>query len=256
MPWNPETYNKFKDIRYRPFFDLAALIEPHDGMNAIDIGCGTGEQTSLLAEKFSKSNFLGIDSSAEMLKKSASYETKRLHFRLATTEEITSQGEKWDLVFSNAALQWSDDHNKLFPKIIAMMNPSGQIAIQMPVQNENILNKILLELVSEEPFQSYLQGWKRESPVLSIDAYAQLFFDSGLTDINIMQKVYPIITEDHDTLYDFISGSALIPYIERLDGTSEKLFIATYKERIARHFPKLPAIYAFKRILLYGKKQL
>lgn len=254
MPWNPEIYNKFKNIRYQPFYDLIDFIKPMESMKAIDLGCGTGEQTAILADKFPNANFLGVDSSDEMLEQSKSLETANLHFKKATTEETIESGEKWDLIFSNAALQWSNDHEILFSELIGLLNPKGQFAVQMPVQPENKLNKILSELIDEEPFKSYLNGFKRDSPVLSIDDYAQLLFDGGLEDIQIMQKVYPIIANDHDTLYNFISGSALIPYIERLDGEERALFIKTYKERIAAEFPKLPAIYSFKRILLCGKK--
>lgn len=254
MPWNPEIYNKFKNIRYQPFYDLTDFIEPISGMKAIDLGCGTGEQTAILADKFVEANFLGVDSSAEMLEQSKSLETDNLHFRKATTEEMLKSGEKWDLIFSNAALQWSNDHATLFTELIKLVNPKGQFAVQMPVQPENKLNVILAELVDEEPFKSYLKGYKRDSPVLSIDEYAQILFDGGLEDLKIQQKVYPIIANDHETLYNFISGSALIPYIERLDGDEKALFINTYKKRIALHFPKLPAIYSFKRLLLYGKK--
>jgi trans-aconitate 2-methyltransferase len=73
--------------------------------------------------------------------------------------------------------------------------------------------------------------------------------------MEIIQKVYPIIAGDHQTLYDFISGSALIPYLDRLEGVEKQLFITAYRERIAKHFPRLPAMYAFKRLLLYGVKQ-
>ncbi|MFQ6600996.1 methyltransferase domain-containing protein [Flavobacterium sp. C3NV] len=254
MPWNPEIYNKFKNIRYQPFYDLADFIQPVSGMKAIDLGCGTGEQTAILADKFKEADFLGVDSSAEMLEQSKSLETDRLHFRKATTEETLASGEKWDLIFSNAALQWSNDHETLFTELIKLVNPKGQFAVQMPVQPENKLNVILAELVDEEPFQSYLNGYKRDSPVLSIDEYAQILFDGGLEELQIQQKVYPIIANDHETLYNFISGSDLIPYIERLEGEQKALFIKTYKEGIAEHFPKLPAIYSFKRLLLYGRK--
>lgn len=254
MPWNPEIYNKFKNIRYQPFYDLADFIEPVSGMKAIDLGCGTGEQTAILADKFKEANFLGVDSSAEMLEQSKSLETDNLHFRKATTEETLKSGEKWDLIFSNAALQWSNDHETLFTELIKRVNPKGQFAVQMPVQPENKLNVILAELVDEEPFKYYLKSYKRDSPVLSIDEYAQILFNGGLEDLKIMQKVYPIIANDHETLYNFISGSALIPYIERLEGDEKALFINTYKKRIALHFPKLPAIYSFKRLLLYGRK--
>jgi trans-aconitate 2-methyltransferase len=254
MPWNPEVYNTFKDIRYKPFYDLADLIKPVKNKKAIDLGCGTGEQTAILADKFKEVHFLGVDSSAEMLEKSKALETENLHFRRASTEEMIENAEKWDLIFSNAALQWSNNHEVLFPKLINLLNSKGQFAVQMPVQPENKLNKILIELVNEEPFKTYLKGFKRDSPVLSIDEYAQILFDSGLEDIQIMQKVYPIIANDHDTLYNFISGSALIPYMDKLEGVQKELFIKTYKERIAESFPKLPAIYSFKRLLLYGTK--
>ncbi|TDP03188.1 methyltransferase domain-containing protein [Flavobacterium sp. 245] len=254
MPWNPEVYNKFKDIRFKPFVDLMDLIEPIDSGNAIDLGCGTGEQSIFLAEKFKQLNFLGVDSSTEMLEKSKVFETENLHFQQSTIEGIADSDKKWDLVFSNAALQWSDNHEALFPKLIKSLNSSGQFAVQMPVQKENTLNKLLYDVANEEPFKSYLKGWKRDSPVLSMDQYAQIMFDGNLENIQIMTKVYPIIAQNHDALFDFISGSALIPYMELLQEDQQQLFAKKFKERIAVNFPKLPAIYAFKRIFLYGVK--
>jgi trans-aconitate 2-methyltransferase len=254
MPWNPEVYNKFKALRNKPFYDLMDFIQLPESSKAIDLGCGTGEQTAILAKKFDKTDFLGIDSSAEMLIKSKSLETNNLHFERMSVEDIVKSDQTWDLVFSNAALQWSDNHKILFPQLIDAINSGGQFAVQMPVQKENRLNKILYELADEDPFKSYFKGWRRDSPVLSIDEYAQIMFDGGLEEIQIMHKVYPIIAQDHETLYEFISGSALIPYIELLDEDQKDFFINTFKTRIAANFSKLPAIYAFKRILLYGKK--
>lgn len=255
MPWNPEVYNQFKKIRYQPFFDLVAMISADGLKNAVDIGCGTGEQTKILSEKFAEANFLGFDSSTEMLAKSNELESDNLHFQKYTVEEfIAGTNHQWDLVFSNAALQWSDDHERLFPQLIALVSDHGQFAVQMPVQNENLLNKILLALVQEKPFADYLKGWKRESPLLSIDRYAQIMFENGLQNIQVIQKVYPIIAGDHEELFDFISGSALIPYIERISRSEQELFIAEYKKRIQQAFGRFPAIYAFKRLHLYGNK--
>lgn len=255
MPWDPEIYNKFKDLRNKPFYDLMDFIKLPESSNAIDLGCGTGEQTSILAKKFSKTDFLGIDSSSEMLEKSKSFEANNLRFDQMSVENLAESDKKWDLVFSNAALQWSDHHEVLFPKLIDVINAGGQFAVQMPVQKDNLLNKILYQLAEEDPFKTYFKGWKRDSPILSMDQYAQIMFDGGLEEIQIMQKVYPIIANDHDALYNFISGSALIPYMELLQEDQKELFISTFKTRITEHFPKLPAIYAFKRILLYGKKK-
>lgn len=254
MPWNPDVYNQFKNIRYKPFFDLMDLIEDKNNMSAIDLGCGTGEQTSILAEKFSTSHFLGIDSSSEMLEQSKVFKKENLDFKISTTEAILEDDKTWDLMFSNAALQWSDHHQELFPNIISKLNKGGQLAVQMPYQPENKLNQILFDLAEEQPYKSQLKNWNRKSEVLSIDDYAQIFFENGLSDLDLSLRIYPIIAESHDQLFDFISGSALIPYLENMDEVKHADFIKEYKSQIADNFPKLPAIYAFKRLLLYGKK--
>lgn len=256
MPWDPEKYNQFKNIRYQPFFDLIELIKGDGLENCVDIGCGTGEQTKILSEKFDQANFVGIDSSPEMLAKSKELESSNLHFSVATVENFIAPGidKKWDLIFSNAALQWSDNHEGLFTRLISLISDKGQLAIQMPVQKENLLNQLLFDLVQEKPFVDYLQGWKRESPVLSIDEYAQLFFENGLNNIQIIQKVYPIIADTPDKLFDFIAGSALVPYMERMSAGEQQQFKTAYKLRIQRAYKRFPAIYAFKRLLLYGGK--
>lgn len=255
MPWNPDVYNQFKNIRFKPFYDLAELITEEKEMKAVDLGCGTGEQTAILTEKFPNALFTGIDSSPEMLEKSKTLENERLHFRLATTEEMLNADENWGLIFSNAALQWSDNHYDLFSKLISKLKSGGQLAVQMPYQPGNTLNKILFEMAEEEPFKTQLKNWNRPSAVLTIDEYAQILFDNGIGDLNLFQKVYPIIADDHETLFNFISGSALIPYLEKLDEEQQKNFTVEFKKRIEKNFPKLPAIYSFKRILMYGRKK-
>lgn len=254
MPWNPEVYNQFKSIRFQPFFDLMNLIEHKPKMQAVDLGCGTGEQTAILTERFEDARFLGIDSSEAMLSAKPAVNTERLAFQQSSTEAWLHEAQTWDLVFSNAALQWSEDHKDLFPQIIGKINPGGQLAIQMPYQPGNILNQLLAELAEEEPYKSQLKNWNRPSSVLTLDEYAVILFENGMKDIQLFQKVYPIIAEDSDTLFRFISGSALIPYLERLDESQGEIFQAAFKEKIAQAFPKFPAIYAFKRLLIYGKK--
>lgn len=254
MPWNPEIYNRFKNIRYQPFYDLSDLISSENLQNCVDVGCGTGEQTAILAHKFEQAQFLGIDSSTEMLEKSKEFDLPNLRFEQQTIEEFANLDSKWDLIFSNAALQWSDNHNELFPKLISKLNKNGQFAVQMPCQKNNVLNVILSDLARENPFADFLNNFHRDSPLLSIDDYAKIMFDEGLKDLNISMKIYPIYGNDETDFYSFISGSALIPYMERLTSKQQELFTTEFKARIKAFYKTFPAIYSFKRILLYGRK--
>lgn len=255
MPWNPSTYNQFKNIRYQPFFDLMGMLTGDNLKNVVDIGCGTGEQTSILSEKFQMAYFMGIDSSPEMLSESKKFSNDRVNFQQKSIEAFADDDSYWDLVFSNAALQWANRHEILFPKLIGKLNRDGQFAVQMPVQNENLLNQLILEMVQEEPYEGSLNGWKRESPILSIDEYTQILFDGGLSDLQIVQKVYPIIADSPAALVDFVSSTTLVPYMDRLSESERQLFLTEFKSRIHKVFKSFPAIYAFKRLLLYGRKK-
>jgi trans-aconitate 2-methyltransferase len=254
MPWNPEVYNNFKDIRYKPFYDLMDLIKSDQLTKAVDVECGTGEQTSILAKKFDHSTFIGIDSSKEMLVKSKEFLRNNLNFKLQTIEDFANSDSKWDLIFSNAALQWSPNHEELFPKLIQKLNQNGQFAVQMPCQKENILNIILSEIVKEEPFATALNGFYKDSPLLTIDDYAKIMFNEGLNQLNLSMRIYPIYAKDERELFQFISGSALIPYMERLDLDNQQKLEKEFKQRIKDYYKSFPAIYSFKRILLYGTK--
>ena len=253
MAWNPDQYNQFKTERFAPFYDLLQLIEVKSGLEVVDLGCGTGELTHKLAEVLPDAKVLGIDSSAEMLDKAKAYANDKLRFEQNTIEAQLDTAKKWDLVFSNAAIQWVDDHEKLIPKLISTIKAGGQLLVQLPSQTENLLNKMLNVLVAEEPYCTALNNWSRPSPVLSTESYAQLVFEQGGKDINIYEKIYPIVVADPDALYEFIAGTALLPYIERLEGEVKADFVAEFKKRIRDKFVKTPILYPFKRIIISAK---
>lgn len=253
MVWDPTIYNQFKTERAAPFYDLLELVRSTEKMKVIDLGCGTGELTKKIFEKIHASDLTGIDSSAEMLDNASVLENKTLHFFVRTIEEQLNRKEKWDLIFSNAAIQWVDDHEQLFPKMIAALNKEGQLAVQMPAQHHNITNILLNELAAEYPFKEHLKNFKRISPVLDIDRYAGIFFENGAKSITAFEKIYPLILPDTQALFTWVSGTALIPYVERLDRKLKDHFIQQYKIKLQQHFKVAPVFYPFKRILLHGQ---
>lgn len=250
MAWNPNTYNKFKLERFLPFFDLAALIEIMPGLEVIDLGCGTGELTRKLADMLPDSKVMGVDSSKEMLDDAREFENEHVRFEERSIEEQLQSGMQWDLVFSNAAIQWVEDHKSLFPEIISSIKSGGQLVIQLPAQNHNLTNQMLSELASDPLFKSHFNNWDRADTVLNIDDYAELLFENGGTNITVFEKIYPLVLNDSDALFDWVSGTALIPYLEKLDDQNKQNFINEYKARLKSRFPKSPVFFPFKRILM------
>lgn len=250
MPWDPKQYHKFQAERSAPFFDLLALVDVRPNLQVVDLGCGTGELTRQLADALPNSNVTGLDSSPSMLEKATAYADERLRFEQGDQSQL--QG-KWDLIFSNAALHWSEDHPQLIPYLYERLLPGGQIAVQIPSNHNHISHQIYRQTASEEPFQSILNGFQRYAPVLSIDEYARLFFECGADDIIVFEKVYPHILEDAEAVVEWISGTALVPYFERL-GEDKEQFVETLRVKMRAALPEKPVFYPFRRTLFSARK--
>jgi len=250
MPWDPALYNKFKKERFAPFLDLQKLIAVKPGLRVIDLGCGTGELSRKLADSLPGSELLGIDSSDEMLTESANFARPNITFRKQKIEDAIRQDETWDLVFSYSALQWVDYHRALIPKLIQMLNKGGQMVIQMPSNHEHFTHQTIRELAHTYPYNIALDGWARDTPVLSIEEYTTMLFDGGGQDITVYEKIYPHILEDANALADWTSGTALVPYLERLPREMHDAFINKYKEGLRRQYNMSPVFYPFNRILM------
>jgi len=252
MPWDPKQYHKFQAERSAPFFDLLTLVKVRPNLKVVDLGCGTGELTRQLADTLPNSNVTGLDSSAQMLEKAAAYAGTSLHFEQGNQAELTG---KWDLIFSNAALQWSENHIELIPYLYKRLTPCGQIAVQVPSNHNHISHQLYRETASEEPFKSVLNGFQRYAPVLSIDEYAHLFFECGAENIIVFEKVYAHILEDSDAVVEWISGTALVPYFERL-GDYKETFVAALRAKMRAALPATPVFYPFRRTLFSARKPI
>jgi trans-aconitate 2-methyltransferase len=250
MPWDPKQYHKFQAERSAPFYDLLSLVEIRPHLKVVDLGCGTGELTRQLADALPDSQVTGIDSSLSMLEKAQSVSRSNLHFEQGDQAQLAGE---WDLIFSNAALHWSENHAELISSLYRKLRPGGQIAVQIPSNHNHISHQVYRETASEEPFKTILNGFQRYAPVLSIDDYARLFFECGAEEIVVFDKVYPHILEDSDAVVEWISGTALVPYFERL-GEHKEEFVNAIRKRMRAALPETPVFYPFRRTLFSARK--
>ena len=142
-----------------------------------------------------------------------------------------------------------EGHATLIPRLLSRLRPGGQLAVQVPSNHGHPTHSLIVELAGEEPFRSALGGWRRISPVLPIDAYAELLFCHGAQALTVFEKVYPHLLPDAGALADWTSGTALVPYFERLSPELRDLFMARYRARLREIWPGSPVFYPFRRTL-------
>ncbi len=252
MPWDPDRYGRFQKERLEAFEDLRRLIRVRDERRVVDLGCGTGEITSQLAAELPRSDVLGIDSSQRMLARAAWLARPGLRFELGAIE---TAGGEWDLVFSNAALHWLEDHEALLPRLLRMVRPGGQLVCQIPSNHAHPAHVAIVELAGEEPFRAALGAWARRSPVLGIDRYAELLHAAGALELTVLEKIYPHVLPTAAEIAEWTGGSTLVPYFERLPVELHQHFLERYRARLAELFPGSPVFYGFRRILIAATRR-
>ena len=247
MEWDPVQYDKFRAAREQPFADVVAMIQPAAHMRIVDLGCGPGNLTKKLAERFGDAEVVGIDSSAPMLDKARALAAAGLAFVQLDVEAFAdgaAMGGSFDLIFSNAALHWVPDHAALIPKLVARLSPRGQIAVQLPSDDYNSTRKIFADVA----------GWRHEMATLDIAEYAQLLYAAGLADPIAFEKIYPHVLPDADAVLEWAKGTALLPYLERLPPAQHGPYLEEVRKRLHARYPEKPVFFPFRRIIFYGRR--
>jgi trans-aconitate 2-methyltransferase len=246
MGWDPDQYQRYERERAQPFVDALALVARRPGLRVVDLGCGTGELTRRLADALPDSNVVGIDSSTEMLARAAPQARPGLRFERAAIEEV--EGD-WDLVFSHAALHWVADHHSLVPRLFGLVRPGGQLVVQMPSNRSHVSQVRLHELAAEPPFRDVLGGWTFAWPGLNINDYGQLLYNAGAIEQTVYEKLYGHVLGGADDVAEWMRGSTMVPYLERLPEPLRAPFLERYRELLRNEWPKGPVFFGFRRTL-------
>jgi len=261
MPWDPQQYERFVREREMPFVDALELCGAlREGARIIDLGCGTGALTSKLADAYPGARVLGIDTSSQMLEEAKKRERPHLRFIKAAIEavdqidsdilgDVIGDDPRWDLIFSHAALHWVADHERLLPRLFARVAAGGRLVAQLPSNHHHPAWQLLKETADEAPFRGAATGSVAERPVLSAAAYAELLWRAGGSDIVAYEKVYPHVLPDSDAAVEWMKGTAIVPYLERLPQALREPFVTRFRERLREVLPEAPLFFGFRRTL-------
>lgn len=253
--WNPNQYDKFKDERSRPFFDLMFLIQEIKNPKVIDLGCGTGELTAQLHKTLNAKETIGLDSSDEMLAKSKSFETSSLHFRKGQIETWQAPNQ-YDVVLSNAAIQWCGNHYEILKRVKEALRAGGQIAIQMPVNHDYPTHTLAMQMSSEQPLNSQLGGqrYSVDQYMLTAQDYATLLFKLGFKEQKVFVQVYGHVLDSRESVIEWVGGTTLTYFKSRLSKEDYAIFLTQYKDRLFGILKdERPFFYPFKRLFIWGR---
>src|SRR6185437_14000260 len=148
MRWDPNQYARFNTERSRPFFDLVSQVGAETPATVVDLGCGSGELTATLSDRWPDAQLIGIDSSPEMIAQAGQHARPGLTFRLGEAADFDASGV--DVLVSNALLQWVPGHLELLVRWVAELNPGGWLAFQVP-NNFTAPSHVLMRELAESP---------------------------------------------------------------------------------------------------------
>lgn len=228
--WNSSQYLKFEKERTQPAVDLAMRINGNP-KTIVDIGCGPGNSTGILKDCFPDAAITGIDSSPNMIAK-AKQAHPDLHFRLL---DAASLDGKYDLLYSNACLQWIPDHKTLIPYLMSRLNDGGILAVQIPINGEEPLFRMIDEVASDPEFGLAEVELPPNGTLTPAEYYEILCGCSSSFDM--WETKYYHTLKNHQALVDWVKGSRLRPYLNHLDDDKGKAFEAEIVERSKQLYP-------------------
>jgi trans-aconitate 2-methyltransferase len=253
--WDPGLYLRFADERTQPSIDLASRVRLESPLKIIDVGCGPGNSTQVLRRRWPKSGILGTDFSGAMIER-AKRDFPDQSWEIRDASEFDAR-EEYDLVFSNATLQWIPNHEALVPHLFSGVKKGGALAAQIPMFRTMPVN-VAIEAVAAR------SGWRdRMSGVSELFTYrdAAFYYDvlSALgAKIDMWETSYVHVLESAVALLDFVKGTALRPYRESLSSDDERSrFDGELLEELARRYPPRPdgkLLFPFARLFFVAYK--
>jgi len=252
--WDPSQYLRFSNERLRPALDLLAQVPLVSASLVVDLGCGPGNVTTILRQRFSDADILGVDGSDAMLNK-ARAAAPTCRFVLGDFSTWTPEAAP-DLIYSNAALHWVTGHDSLFPRLVSLLTPGGVLAIQMPAMHDAPLRRLQNEVAASGPW----------APLLADAGFARGLLPTGdyydilrpwVATLDMWETTFLHVLTGEDAVVQWASGSSLRPFLDRLDPPLRGAFRDAYAEALRPHYPRRAdgtTLLPFRRLFIVAQR--
>ncbi len=233
--WDPDRYLAFADERGRPFVDLLARVRATTPADVVDLGCGAGNLTALLARRWPDATVVGVDSSPEMIDRARS-EVRGVEFRVADLRDWLASGRPAaDVLLSNAVLQWLPGHLDLLPALVAAVRAGGDLAFQVPGNFDEPSHTIRDALAAEEPYAAYTRD------VATPQAYDAATYLRALTalgcEVDAWETTYLHVLHGPDPVFTWVSGTGARPTLQALPDDLRPAFEDEFRRRLRAAYP-------------------
>lgn len=237
LDWNPALYRRYEDERTRPAQELLARVPLTRSARVVDLGCGPGNSTELLVNRFPGAQVTGTDNSEAMLV-SARERLPRAAFEfsdIATWAPQTNQAP--DLIYANASLQWVPDHETLIPRLFDALAPGGVLAIQMPDNRHEPTHQLMRALAAEAPWAASIgDADKLRTKLLALGEYYDLLAPRA-ANVDVWHTIYQHRMADAAAIVEWVRGTGLKPFVDRLAPDLQASYLAEYERRVNAAYP-------------------
>ena len=236
MNWNAEQYLQFERERTQPAIDLANRIPAREPQRVLDIGCGPGNSTRVLAERFPGARVMGVDSSPDMIG-AAREKHPALRFEPCdASTELGGLGMRFDVIFSNACIQWIPNHPALLEQMMALLNPGGVLAVQTPMNEREPIHQIIQECVAEPHWKEFFPH-PRVFYNLKPEEYAGLLAQ-WTEDYTLWETAYIHRLPSHRAILNWYRGTGLRPYLQVLPAREAEQLELEILAQLEERYPK------------------
>jgi trans-aconitate 2-methyltransferase len=258
MPvWDPQQYARFEDDRARPFVDLMARVQATQPGRVVDLGCGPGTLTASLRRRWPGAEVVGVDSSPEMVARALTLEEPGLTFVEADLRGWVASAEAtaYDVVVSNATLQWVPDHLDLLPALVGLLTTGGWLAVQIPGNHDAPSHTVLRDLAAHTPYAAHTAGVAVRPDLPGAQDYLERLSALGCR-VDAWETTYLHVLPGEDPVFEWVSGTGARPVLQALPDHLREDFVRDYRRALREAYPRRAhgTVLPFRRVFAVARR--